>query len=220
MRSCRVPGCTAPATRWGTLCSTHKSHQRRHGDPTQEGVTKAELLPYLAVVHQRRAKNPNSPVWGNIESRWFTLVDHCRRVADAYLGGKATNRHERQACQEVVKLAEHVAASEVVDTALALYLMHEQAPRRFRSDDAFRCQLVRRLRGLTDVNAGTWFDHGTGKVKRVYRDLPANTSVVMGTMLAEVFGVVGLLLARKEQEDAEKRRRENEELVKGISELE
>lgn len=219
MHQCRVTGCTAQASRWGTLCSTHKSRQRRHGHPSQEGITKAELAPYLAIIRQRKSRNPDSPLWSNIEARWRALVDHCRGVVASSLSGRPMNRNERQACHEVVKLAEHVEAGLVVEAALALYLMHEQAPRRFLSDDAFRHQLSRRLRGLADVNAGTWFDHTTNKVKRVYRDLPATTAVVMGAMLAETFGVAGLLLARREEEDAEKRRRENHELAEAVKDL-
>ena len=84
MRHCRVPGCAASATRWGTLCSTHKSRQRRHGHPMQRGVTKAELAPYLAIVRQRKTRNPDSRLWANIEARWRALVDHCRGVLAAY----------------------------------------------------------------------------------------------------------------------------------------
>ena len=56
-------------------------------------------------------------------------------------------------------------------------------------------------------------------MKRVYRDLPATTAVIMGSMLAEAFGLAGIMLARREEQDAEKRRRENEELAKAIKEL-
>lgn len=220
MNHCRVPGCNAPVSRWGSLCSTHKTRQRRHGHPQQQGVSKAELAPYAAIIRQRKARNPNSPLWPSIEARWFALVDHCRGVVAASLRGKAMNRFERQACHEVVKLADHAETAEVVETALAVFLVQEQSPRRFLSDDAFRHQLARRLRALADVNAGTWFDHKTGKVKRVYRDLPAGTTVLLGAMLAETFGVAGLLLARRETEDAEKRRRENEELARAVQELE
>ena len=219
MNHCRVPGCTTPASRWGTLCSTHKSRQRRHGHPSQEGITKADLAPFLAVIRQRKARNPDSPLWPGIEARWAALVDHCRGVVATALDGRAMNRDERTACHEVVKLAEHVEPAEVVETALALYLMHEQQPRRFLSDDAFRHQLSRRLRGLAEVNAGTWFDHTTNKVKRVYRDLPATATQVMGAMLVEAFGLAGLLLARREAEDAEKQRREIEDLAQAVKEL-
>lgn len=219
MHPCRVPGCTAPTARWGSLCSTHKSHQRRHGHPSQKGITKADLAPYLAVIQQRKERNPESPLWTNIEVRWQALVAHCRGVVAAYLNGQPMNRHERQASQEVVKLAEHAEAWRVVETALALFLMHEREPRRFLSDDALRHQLSRRLRGLAEVNAGTWFDHASNRVKRVYRDLPAPTAVLMGAMLAETFGVAGLLLARREDEDAEKRRRANEEMAQAVKDL-
>jgi len=220
MSQCRVPGCTAPASRWGTLCSTHKSRQRRHGHPSQEGITKADLAPFLAVVRQRKARNPASPFWPGVEARWAGLVDHCRGVVASALSGQPMNRDERTACHEVVKLAEATEPAEVVETALALYLMLEQQPSRFRSDEAFRHQLSRRLRGLAEVNAGTWFDQTTGKVKRVYRDLPATATQVMAAMLVEVFGVAGLLLARRETEDAEKQRREVEDLAQAVKEME
>ena len=219
MHQCRVPGCTAQATRWGTLCSTHKSRQRRHGHPMQRGVTKAELAPYLATIRRRKDRNPDSPLWANIEARWDALVEHCRSVVRAYLSGRAMNGNERQACQEIVNVADHVAAERVIETALALFLMHEQDHRRFVSRDGFRHQLSRRIRGLADVNAGTWFDHKCGKVKRFYRDLPALSTVVMGAMLAETFGAPGLLLARREEQDAEKRRRANDELAQAVEEL-
>ncbi len=57
-------------------------------------------------------------------------------------------------------------------------------------------------------------------MKRVYRDLPSGTTVLLGSMLAETFGVAGLLLARRETENAEKRRRENAELAQAVRELE
>jgi hypothetical protein len=79
-------------------------------------------------------------------------------------------RHEVQACDAIVKVAESVEAAAVVETALAMYVMLEMAPRRFLSDDAFRFQLVRRIRGLTEVNAGEWYGHKTGKTKRAYKD--------------------------------------------------
>ena len=219
MSQCHAPGCTAETSRWGKLCSTHKSRQRRHGHPSQQGISKTELTPYLAIIRQRWANNPDSLLWSSLEARWLALVDHCRGVVAAYLNGRAMNRNERQACAEVQKLADHVEARDVIETALALYLMHEQAPRRFVSDDAFRYQLSRRLRGLADVNAGTWFDQTTGKVKRVYRDLPAITTMVMGAMLAETFGVAGLLLARREEDDAERRRRETLDLAQAVKDL-
>lgn len=185
----------------------------------QRGVTKADLAAYLAIIAKRKARNPDSRLWTNLDARWNALVEHCRGVVRAYLSGQPMNGNELQACQEIVKVAEHVGVERVVETALAMFLMQEQDHRRFASDEAFRHQLSRRVRGLSDVKAGTWFDHRRGKVKRVYRDLPASSALIMGAMLAETFGLAGLMLARREEEDAKKRRLENDELAKAIKEL-
>lgn len=219
MRSCSVPGCPSPAIHWGKQCNTHKARRRRHGHPRQEGVTKAELMPFVAAVRDRKARNASNPLWGKLEARWQTTIEHCRSVAAAYAGGRAMNRNARQACEEVVKLAGHVEATIIAETALALFLMHEQAPHRFLSDEAFRFQLARRVRALADVNVGTWFDHKTGKVKRVYRDLPPKTTLAMGKMLAETFGLAGMLLARREEEDQNRRREEAEALALAVRDL-
>jgi hypothetical protein len=100
----------------------------------------------------------------------------------------AGNSSERIAAREVVKLAEHVEPREVVETVLAMFLLEQDQPRRFRSDPAFRTQLVRRTRGLSEVNAGTWYDAATGKTKRAYKELAPRANAVLGQWLAELFG--------------------------------
>jgi hypothetical protein len=205
--------------RWSKLCNTHKARQRRHGHPRQEGVTKAELAPFIASVRDRRARNANSPLWGKIEARWQATVAHCREVAGAYASGRTMNRNDRQACEEVIKLAGAVETEPIAEMALALFLLHEQNPHRFLSDNAFRYQIARRLRALADVNVGTWFDPTTGRVKRVYRDLPPKTTLAMGKMLAETFGLAGLLLARREEEDQNRRKEEAEALAQAVRDL-
>ncbi|WP_245500971.1 hypothetical protein [Lichenibacterium minor] len=128
------------------------------------------------------------------------MVGHARAVLARQGAGSA---YARQAASETVKLAEAVEAREIMATAFAVYLMADQQPRRFLSDTAFRVQLVRRLRGLTEANAGTWFDHKTGRTKRVYRELPPQAAGVMGEWIAKAFGAVGLFLARMDREQRE-----------------
>ena len=219
MHYCAVPGCNRPATRWGRLCSSHKTHLRRHGDTRQESVSKYHLKPYLVAVQARIDANPNSPLWGRIEDRWRALQDHAAGVVTAWRNGKPGSRHVRLACQEVVKIGQQVGAGEIVKTALAMYLMQDAAPRRFASDDGFLFQLVRRVRGLADMNFGSWYDPESGKTRRVYRDLPPKVTRVMGQLLAETFGVAGLLLARKDQEDRSARRKEAEGMARAVEEL-
>eukprot|EP00752_Nemacystus_decipiens_P000237 g237.t1 len=177
------------------------------------GVTKAELSPWRALVRRRRARNPENPFWSSVEARWGKVVENARQELARYDGGVAMNRNHRQACEEIVRVADDVEPHIVAETALAMIMMQQDRPSRFRSDDAFWHQLSRRVRGLTDLNVGEWYDHKTAKVKRVYRDIPAKTSALLGKTLAEIFGLPGVLLAKKEREQAEQARREREELA-------
>jgi len=72
-------------------------------------------------------------------------------------------RYKRLAAYELRRLADHVTPERVIETVLAIYLMQDQDPRRFRSDTVFWTQLVRRVRGLTKANAGVWISPDTGK---------------------------------------------------------
>ena len=69
------------------------------------------------------------------------------------------------------------------------------------------------------MNAGTWFDHSTGKVKRVYRDLPARTSQQFGQSALEVFALAGAVLAKKEIEEANAKQAEKLTIINAIQEM-
>lgn len=219
MHCCRVPGCGRPVSRWGAYCNTHKSRNRRHGHPQQEAITAAALAPFIKKTKERMRKSANAEALTMLIARWDALVTQCRAVIAAYLGGKPSQRNLRHAAQAIVCIADDVDAREVADVALALYLMQDQQPQRFRSDNAFLHQMVRRLRGLTERNVGTWFDEKSGTVKRVYRDLTPKTANLMGRMLAEVFGVAGLRLAQLERLDLETRQKEARDFSRAMQEL-
>ncbi|WP_245898218.1 hypothetical protein [Phreatobacter cathodiphilus] len=102
---------------------------------------------------------------------------------------------------------------------MAMFMMLEMEPRRFRTDEAFSHQLVRRVRGLTETNAGRWFDHRSGKVKRAYRDLPPRTARIMASILAKALGGGGLTLAKLEKRDQEDRHRSRHALADGAATL-
>ena len=71
----------------------------------------------------------------------------------------------------MVTLGDAVPAREVVVCTLAMFVMEGLEPRKFRSDDAFRTTLARRVRRLTEANAAHYFDPVADKGKRVYRDV-------------------------------------------------
>jgi len=219
-RQCRAPGCTNPtASRFSLYCQAHKVRLRRHGAVDQKGVTEADLASYRRLVRARIEKNPASPLWGQLAGRWQTLVEHAQGIQAAHERGQTGYVFERKAAQEVIKLAGDVEARMVVETALAMYVLEADQPRRFRSDAAFRAQLVRRVRGLTDVNVGTFWDDEAGKVKRVYKDLAPRAVVVMAQWLAEAFGPAGAHLAKLEERDRQKQQDEQQELRKALEEL-
>ncbi len=113
-------------------------------------------------------------------------------------------RFRREASVETLRIGNNVKPRDVIETVLAMYVMQDQEPRRFKSDQAFRTQLVRRVRGLTRLNADAWTDAKTGKRKLVYRDLSQRTVTIMGGWIAEALGPAGIRFARLERKDHEK----------------
>lgn len=92
--------------------------------------------------------------------------------------------------------------------------------RRFLSDRAFDFQLSRRVRALSDVNAaGTYFDHKTGKTKRVYRDVLPGTLMALAEPLKAAFGVAGLYLAELDKRDEKSKAAKKMELISALKEM-
>jgi hypothetical protein len=113
-------------------------------------------------------------------------------------------RYRREAAVETLRIGKNVQPRDVIETVLAMYIMQDQEPRRFKSDQAFRTQMVRRVRGLTRLNADAWTDATTGKRKLVYRDLSQRTVTIIGDWIAEALGPAGIMFARLERKDHEK----------------
>jgi hypothetical protein len=137
-RACKVHGCEAVAKGYGAYCPKHKATDRRHGAPTQRGVTKAELKIYREMVRSRIDKNAENPVWKMADQRWLTVVRWAEGVVQRFAAGRPGFGWERRTAAEVLKLSEHIPAREVVETVLATYLMREQEAQRFKSDRAFQ----------------------------------------------------------------------------------
>jgi len=219
MRHCHVPGCGGRTTRYGRYCSTHKSRLRRHGAPHQRGVTKAELRPYIGLIRARIERNPDHPLWPHAEGLWGALADHARGICGHFAKGHAGNRYELLAARELLKVAESVPARGVIEAVWAMYLLLEDRPRRFTSDDAFRAQLVRRVRGLSEMNVGEWFDPREGRVKRAYRDLPPHAWKILAKWLASAFGGSGVFLAQLELRQREEKHQKAKMLAEAMKDI-
>lgn len=218
-RFCRTPGCDQPTSGYSAHCHHHKQVLRRHGHPLQTGITVHELRPFVARVEARRRKNPDSDAWDLLQARWGLVVDRARETLHQYASGAISIRPARLAAHQIVTVADNVEPWLVTRTALALYLMADQQPRRFASDAAFDYQLVRRVRGLAPANAGTYWDQQAGRARRVYRDIPPRVVVVMAADLKEAFGVGGLRLADIERRDAQRTQDDRERLAEALEGL-
>ena len=58
-------------------------------------------------------------------------------VVASFQSGKPGARYARKAAEEVLKVAEAVPPRDVIETVLAVFVMQELEPRRFRSDPGF-----------------------------------------------------------------------------------
>lgn len=219
IRPCRAPGCTASTTRYGHFCPAHKSNLRRHGHPEQTAVTKAELKPFVALVRKRIEKNAENATWAHSEARWLAVAEHARGIVAHAQRGLPSNRHERVAAQQVAALADRVSPRDVIETTFAVFLLQDHDPRRFRSDDAFRAQLVRRVRGLSEGNVAEWKGSSDGRAKRAQRDIPPKSVAIIGQWIAEAVGGVGVHLARLEQRDRKEREARADDLAAAMKEL-
>lgn len=87
-RVCSAPGCSSPAaSRFSLYCKAHKARLRRHGAVDQVGVTEALLGSYKRLVRVRIEKNKESPLWGQLEARWDTIVSHAQSIVDGHQRG-------------------------------------------------------------------------------------------------------------------------------------
>lgn len=202
IKQCAIPHCGEATGGHSTLCERHKRTQRRHGHPEQIGVTVHELSPFRKRVGVRRVKNADSPAWPLLAKRWQVVVQATASTVADYHSGSVHDRYAVIAAQQVQLIATLDAPEAVVETALAMYLLGDDRPNRFRSDRAFSFELARRVRGLADGHAGTYWDAKTKSLKRVYRDLPPRAIEVLGAHLVAAFGGAGVFLARLEGADA------------------
>jgi hypothetical protein len=216
---CRAPGCGKPATRYGHFCTTHKSRWRRHGDVGQVGITKEVLKPYTDLVRARIEKNAGNPIWTTCDDRWQAVVAHARGILGDADRGVPGGRNERTAAKAIVKLGTNIEPRCVVETVLAMYMLWDLEPRRFRSDGAFRRQLVRRVMRLSEVNVGEWYDHQTGRMKRAYRDFTPGSSDIIAGWLVETLGAVGLHLAKLHRTDIEEKLQQRADFHKALTDL-
>jgi len=213
-RQCIVYGCLSTSNTYSQYCSTHKSKLRRHGHPEQGGITKSDLKPYLTHYQRILESNSQLNVWGQLDGLWLKLV------AQASVSKASTMLNKvRQAADEVTRLAADQVPGVIVKTVVAMFMMAEDQPKRFKDDRAFRTQLVRRVRALSQRNMTASKSARSGRVTRVYTELSPRVTEVMADWLSRIIGPSALLIVRREKEQEAKDREERMRLLQGIGEI-
>lgn len=206
---CLVAGCARGlgGGRFGasfrTLCGPHSARDRRHGDPLQEPIRAAHLVPYMRMLRRRKKLRPAAPAWEALETRWSRLVQDCRDTLKVYEAGEPMNRWKLEAAGEIVKVAEQATAEAAWMAAVGMVMMREAEPRRFRSERSFRVQIGRRVRQLALSNRGSYWNPQKGRFMLVFRDPSPRSAALLGDMLTELFGVAGIYFARQEQAEVD-----------------
>lgn len=185
---CIVPNCGQPTTGRSTKCNAHKLTLRRHGHPEQVAIQVTEYGPYRDTIRRLWRAEELAPFWAVVRARWCRCLREAEAIVAEYNRGKPLHRYSVRAAEELVKLDRNVPLEKLACTALALYMLEADYPRRFRSDDAFRFQLVRKVRGLDELAVGKTWNHKRREMRRVYRDLPPGIVRLLHEYLLATFG--------------------------------
>jgi hypothetical protein len=191
---CIVPHCDQPTTGRSNKCNAHKLALRRHGHPLQAGIKVTEYSPYRDTIRRLWQANEASTLWEVMQARWGRSLSHAQGILGLRDRGVTFNRHQAKAADELVRLDRNVPFEDLACTALALYVYAADHPLRFRSDDALRFQLVRKVRALDDLAVYTTWNHKRRAMHRVYRDMPPRAVMLLAGYLEGTFGEAGMLL--------------------------
>ncbi len=204
MSICQHIGCGKNAAGYSKHCTAHRIRDRRHGAADQETITAAKLRPYVRAVRAWVARQPDDSLWQKLEGILNALLDRARAVDAEFAAGRPGLRHEVQAVHDLLKVTGAVPAQKIIETVLAMIVMQEREPRRFKSDRASRVQLARRVRGLSDLFSGSYWNHRDNRVHLVYRDPDPRAAEALGQMLMEALGVAGAKINAADLADLER----------------
>ncbi len=199
--SCRISGCTKPQAGYSPFCSQHRSRKRRHGHEEQRTISKTDLRPFIEKVQARIAKQPEAKLWSICDQRWDAWTSSWRSLPPTTIYG-----YVRAAAKELVRLADNVTGREIAITTVAMYLLQEHAPQLFKSEAAFRTQLVRRVRSLSPASFSEWDGAADGRKRRAMKGLDPRATEYLGGVLVELFGPAGVRMAQLELREEEKKK--------------
>jgi hypothetical protein len=109
------------------------------------------------------------------------------------------------AAEAIIKVASCTDSVDVMEVLGGMYLAQEQGPYRFVSDRHYWFQLARRFRSLGDTLTATRWDgranNGTGKLRKLYKDLTPRGVDALAKWLVEALGGAGMNIAQSIEAD-------------------
>lgn len=218
-RTCRVPGCSKPArSPQGAMCEGHRQRWRRHGDPKQQAISKRDIAPFVNQVKATIEKDTTSRIEAGL-NKLKNLLEDDAKATIAESKKRAMSKHRLRAAHEMLKVLQGVDAITLASVIAGTCLLQEYSPRRFASDRGFNFQLVRRFRALSDLNAGTYYNHETGKVHRVYKDVPAQVTELLGQTIIHAYQTFIALIIKRERAKAKESELAADLMKKGFESL-
>jgi len=218
VKVCRSCGREKLLTHHGVNCSVCLARIKRHGDAHQYAIRPNHLEPYLRIVQRVRERNVHLN-WDAIHSRWDVVVNHAKDFLAEWRAGKAIISYHRSGAEAIVTLSEKVDAKDVIDTAIAMYLMDEFEPNRFQSFVAFKTQLVRAIRKLDKGNLTRHRSkHQQGQTSTL-NELHPHSVEYIASLIVPTLGVVGAHVAKLERTKEEKEREEKNAMYAELDKL-
>lgn len=216
-RTCKVPGCSKPTrSPQGTMCEAHRQRWRRHGDPKQEAIRKQDIAPLMKQVRDTIERDSSGQIEAGLKKLKSLLeAEASSTIAESRSG--AMSSYRLKTAHEIQRVLQNTDALTCASGIAAIYLLQERNSRRFASDRGFTFQLVRRFRALTDLNAGTYYNNKTGKVHRVYKDLPAQVTEFLGRTLIERYKTFVAFIIKRDRKKAEETKSATDLIAKGFN---
>lgn len=98
---CSIPGCTKPVRgRRSTMCEKHRQRRRRHGEPEQATISKAELKPYREEVEKTIERDRSGKILAGLEKLKGIMEGYARGVVSDYEHGRPMVRNRVDAARK------------------------------------------------------------------------------------------------------------------------
>jgi hypothetical protein len=175
------------------------------------------LKPYEKAVRNWLDTRSSPEAWNILETHWEALVASCGVYRERLAHGRPYQRNILQACDTILRVDAENSRRDAIIRLLAMGYLHHAHPQRFQSDRAYRFQLARQFRSLTDANVGVHWDHKTGKAKRVYRDVSPRTLLALSAKLLDAkLPLYGEEIGKADLEERSRRKYKFEEARRAL----